>query len=529
MGNEKAAGSSARDGGERRETRFALLVASAFLLAVTLGLIRHEMWRDELQAWMIARDASSFPNLFHNLRYEGHPVLWYLGLFLISRVTRDPLAMQLYHGFLSTTAVFLFARFAPLPRWMRLIFAIGYFPLFEYGLVSRSYVLGALCIFALCTVHVRRPTSYLTKGLLLALLANTSAYGLVLAAAYLAATGVDLLLRYRAAGKGLAFLPASEAKRIVIGAIVAVCGLAFAFLSSRPPADAVFEITRHESGLPFKGAVITLLQAQANVFCPVPDITKAPDVWNTFTAQKVLGLIPQGYNLAGLVLIGALLFLLRRKPFALAFYAVGICGFIALFDKHYPEMRHLGNLFLLTTACCWLALSESATTNNEAAEQQTSPRPAPLLAFLGTMLTLNALAGLYMYTLDVRYPFSQGKQAVALLRAQHLEQLPLLGDTDHLLSTIGGYLDHPMYYVDSDREGTFVIWDSQRKHFGNEERLAKIAAYVTQHQGDCVVAMCQPIPASSVPSTITLTEVGHFTGSIVGLEKYYLYVAKPKP
>jgi hypothetical protein len=43
------------------------------------------MWLDELQAWLIARDSSSVIDLFKNLKYEGHPGLWHICLYLISR------------------------------------------------------------------------------------------------------------------------------------------------------------------------------------------------------------------------------------------------------------------------------------------------------------------------------------------------------------------------------------------------------------------------------------------------------------
>lgn len=57
------------------------LLASAFLgwvACVVVGLVAHEPWFDEAQAWLLARDASLGELLFHRLRYEGHPPLWYL-------------------------------------------------------------------------------------------------------------------------------------------------------------------------------------------------------------------------------------------------------------------------------------------------------------------------------------------------------------------------------------------------------------------------------------------------------------------
>jgi hypothetical protein len=44
---------------------------------VLLGLLlaHHEMWRNELQAWLLARDSDSLAELWRNTRYEEHPLL----------------------------------------------------------------------------------------------------------------------------------------------------------------------------------------------------------------------------------------------------------------------------------------------------------------------------------------------------------------------------------------------------------------------------------------------------------------------
>ena len=58
--------------GERVWFAPALTAAYALLLAFTL--FHHELWRDELQAWMLARDSSGPLDLFRNAEYEGSPI-----------------------------------------------------------------------------------------------------------------------------------------------------------------------------------------------------------------------------------------------------------------------------------------------------------------------------------------------------------------------------------------------------------------------------------------------------------------------
>src|SRR6266700_449498 len=75
----------------RTVSAIVLVVAAT---ATAVGLHAHAMWFDELQAWNIARASHSLQDLFANLRYEGHPVLWYLPLYALTRVTGDPRWMQ---------------------------------------------------------------------------------------------------------------------------------------------------------------------------------------------------------------------------------------------------------------------------------------------------------------------------------------------------------------------------------------------------------------------------------------------------
>src|SRR5690242_13054728 len=67
--------------------RLRAILASPYALAIVffvlclLRTLAHVMWRDELQAWMIARESHSLAELFYNARYEGHPALWFLLLY----------------------------------------------------------------------------------------------------------------------------------------------------------------------------------------------------------------------------------------------------------------------------------------------------------------------------------------------------------------------------------------------------------------------------------------------------------------
>src|SRR6516165_2118889 len=148
----------------------ALGITSAFFLLGAYLMSHHEMWRDEIEYWLIARDSTSVPNLFANMKYEGSPTLWPLLLMLLTRVSHSPTAMQALHLLIATSTIYVFARYSPFSVVQKVLFSFGYFPFYEYAIISRNYALGVLLIFVFCSLFERRYTNFLMVSLVLFLL-----------------------------------------------------------------------------------------------------------------------------------------------------------------------------------------------------------------------------------------------------------------------------------------------------------------------------------------------------------------------
>ena len=59
------------------ETMACLCIAVTSVMISFLLIPYHEIWRDEAQAWLIARD-TPLKDLFSVLKHEGHPAGWFL-------------------------------------------------------------------------------------------------------------------------------------------------------------------------------------------------------------------------------------------------------------------------------------------------------------------------------------------------------------------------------------------------------------------------------------------------------------------
>jgi hypothetical protein len=141
---------------------FTTIVTSSFFLLGLFGILNHSMWRDELNVWLIARDSSSLLELFHNIKYEGHPALWYLCLYFLNQFTSNPVAMQFLHLLIATSSIFIFIKYSPFTPLQKLLFSFGYLPFYEYLVISRNYAIGLLLV--LLFVHYTPPEQKVISG-----------------------------------------------------------------------------------------------------------------------------------------------------------------------------------------------------------------------------------------------------------------------------------------------------------------------------------------------------------------------------
>ena len=175
----------------------------------------------------LPRAATLLSELLENARYEGHPPLWYLCLYALSRFSNDPLLMQVFHLGLGVAAIFVICRYAPFTRWQKGCLAFGYFFFYEYLIVSRNYVLGVLALVSFCAIRAKWPNRMLTCAVVLAIMINTSAFGAIIA---LACGGWLLLESFR----GLAPSPLMSRAGVVL---ILGLGMAAAMMQSAPPPD----------------------------------------------------------------------------------------------------------------------------------------------------------------------------------------------------------------------------------------------------------------------------------------------------
>ncbi len=431
---------------ERRWNSATLLVFAAL---IGFGLWRHEPWRDELQAWMIARASHTPLELLRNLRHEGHPFLWYAVLWPLAKLHRAIWVFQLTQWFIAVLTAALVLWRAPFSRLTRILVVFGYFSLYEYGVLARSYGLGILLI-VIGLVNLTPQRRWLRCGFALALLSLTSAFGAIIA---LSIT-IAIFVQDRAALRGEARKLATTAAAFV----VAGCGIAFA--QAKPSGSTGSFAGWHTSVDAHLGAAV--ISAVFRALIPIPKLQHS--WWNTSIGDGHTGIAA----VAAIVLLGAVGWSLRSHAGARTLWLLGCTATIAFLYLKIGQAdaaRYYGHLWFIFIAAVWFAASDQVLTTPAAATPriQTPPPTRFLLSrFLVSLCALHVAIAVGAIVADATQPFTDAASTATWIRNHVPGDASIVACPDFAGETIAAYLDHPIYFADGARFGTFVVWDKHR-------------------------------------------------------------------
>ncbi len=419
-----------------RERRIAATAYAIYLALLAFALLRHEPWADELHSWNIAKASGSFPELLHNIRYEGHPPLWFALLAVLSSFSTDPAAMQGLQFCVAGLAAFLILFRAPFPLAARLIIPFGYYFLYEYGVFSRSYGLATLlvlCMLAVLPMRTKRLRLLLYYGLLF-LLANTLLVSAVLAASI----HLYVLLQMYSNAKSRRSLIAHG----ILGGVALLPAIYVVF----PPADSELNMDFWLHRWDFqqlKSAFVIPLRA----LMPVP----APwehHFWNTHCLLQIQDplriLRGTGYLLSVLLgLAGA--YILKAAPRCRLLFGINTGLTIAMgLLLPLTNARYVGFVFLGFIAAAWLHQEHRALTGKRKT------------AFYG-LLVLQLAGSLVAVPRDLRQVFSNAFRVPELLAA--VPPGAMVATDYFCLTAAAAYGGQPFYAIETNKPAYFLLWN----------------------------------------------------------------------
>lgn len=475
-------------------------LTAPFLVLFVVQLVHHQMWRDEVNAFALARASTNLRTLFHYIHYEGHPWLWYVLLWLVSKVTTKVVGMKVFQGFIGTGIYLMIGVASPFRRWEKLLLFSGYFVVFEYTVISRMYGMQLLLALVYIWLRARKPKALTAQATLLGLMACCDLSGMALSAGLLA----ERLWSLRETP-----LP----KRSGIAAAATYTLLVLSSVLSLLPARDINHVTtaltfQHLDDLDRLGAALVNYLA-------TPYLATVTGVPGHFWGGN-MAVSPGSFGAMVAVVLAVYGLTFRRHKGILLLLATTAVLMIAVGYLVYPgSVRHFGVTFVAFVCGLWLV---------RAAGEKIA-WPAYVLLALTTVAGIHATIGSW------QRPFSQAGATAAWLKANHLENTLIAGVPTAATIGVTEQLGVPLYQLECATPGqmaTFYKFTNECEAY-KPEMLADRLSSACDFAASCRLTLLreQALPPEQIKALqlrrFIIATVAESSGAEAGREDFYVY------
>lgn len=484
-----------------------------FSILGLIGILQHSMWRDELNPWLIVRDSESFGDLIANIRYEGHPVLWYFSLAFLRQIADTPVVMQIFHLAITICSVAIFCLYSPFSYRQKLLFTFGYFPFYEYLLISRNYAFSILFIFAFCAIFASRKKSYFYLAILLGLLANSSAYALFVSFSLFLTLLVEFCFDSEHRNQ---YFSQSQKYDLFLSIAIIIFSFVLSIYMIIPPADSYLHGGLNNGWiiqLDIRNLLKSISRLFGSYFLIIPH-------------KRWLDLIICS-SIALFVVILTIISLLK-KPFSIFLYIVGNFTILAFtYLKFAGTTRHLGHLYLVLIAALWLGkyYQDSSFLVNKIRIKQSLLNLLERWHYIAFMLVLytQLFCGIFSFSRDLIIPFSASRETVNYIQKSQLKDDFIVASRDANMAPLSGYLNRKFYYPEIQKLGSFTIYKKNRQGVKQSEILRQINYLLKSPENKNKILLILNKKLNATRSDLKIIPIKSFERAWVDSERYYLY------
>ena len=516
----------------------AIALSLLFFISALCFVPYHEMWRDELQAWLLARDSQTVFALFKNLKYEYHQGLWYLLLFPLTRIFTYPEAMQYLNVFIATAAIYLLARYSPFSLLQKMLLAFSYFLFFEYALIARNYALTVFFIFLICALFSKRTKYPLSFASAIFFLCHTSVLGFIFAICI----SLTVLLEAQILRRKEREMQEREMQerttkdkanhgfhwQVALAGLIVITGIGSAIFQLSPPADLAVGPWKFYPSL---AGLNTIMTVAVGAYFPLPNFEL--HFWRT-----LFGLSNEFITIFSILWVAFFVLLFARflssRPAALFLYVSTSTALILLFyAKHLGELRHHGFLFIALLSALWIYRDCVSCEKPWWGKYFKSVSEKLASCALLALLIIQFISSSIAVFIDYRYVFSSAKETAQFLRSNDLASAEMIGDVSYTASAIAAYLNNkPFFYPDAQRYGTFIKWDKERTKEVNLSTLLSDSRRLALQGHPVVLILNQSLDDYKIGPDVNASQI-HFkkifesSPIILWDERFYVYLFLP--
>lgn len=496
----------------KKELTYQVLLTFIYFMVSFIGILNHELWLDEAHHYLLARDSNSILELIQNTRYEGHPILWNLLLYGITRFSFNPFWMQFLHIIISTFAVYVFLKKAPFNWIFKILFIFGYFMLFEYNLISRNYILGVLFLFLACSIFEKRNEKFSLLCVYLAIASNTHIQFSVIAFALFLIVLFEQL-EYKQYLK----------KQNIYGYLIFLIGLISIIIQIRTTnSDWLLNsinqmpiserLTQGFISL-FKGIII------------IPDFTTI-HFWNT---NIIVSLNRKIAAVLALLIYLLPLVLFTKNKKTLYFIYIGLIGTqIFFFITQRAATRFHGMTYILLIITLWIEncyQNENFKLKNFLSSIKLTLYNKQIIYII---LIIHFISGIYAYSMDIVYPFTSAKETITFIKNENKERKEIITVTcDGTL--LSAYLEEKIFFLCDRSLQSFCNWESGCLDKITEEKSVEMLTDYMKYRQDVLYISYYSLGSEKFKDWINLNSeikakfIKKFDTNIVEKSNYYIF------
>ena len=140
----------------------------------------HEKWRDEAQAWLIAKDLDII-GIIKQMSFEGHPPLWHLILMPFAKLGFPYITESIISWGVMVIAVWIFLNKSPFKKETKILILLTAPFIYLYPSIARNYCLIPLALALIAMYYPNRKEKKIEYCLSILLLAYTHVLMLAMA------------------------------------------------------------------------------------------------------------------------------------------------------------------------------------------------------------------------------------------------------------------------------------------------------------------------------------------------------------
>ena len=425
---------------------FSIIFTLIYALITLIVVLRHEIWADEAQVWMLSKYLS-IPELINHLHNEGHPSLMYLITMPFAKYFSNIIFMQLICWCAMCFAVFLLMYKSPFPLIVKLAICSSAGFLYFLPVIARSYSLIPILIFLAAMLYSNKKENPILYAISLFFLANTHAimFGFVFVLFSLFIYEIIKEKDYK--------------KENIISILIIFLGLLCVILQLHNTTSNNIYITFNQKNLLlnfikvpvffFINAYNKMILLQKSLITPILDIFAILTLVTTF------------------IILFINLYLNNKKLFLIC--SIGITFQFAIYILTYSSNIYITRIFsafIILIFCFWILYQQENFKQNS---KICNKRITTILLSLFFFLTIQN--GINYWIWDYKYNYAGAKETAEFIKQNIDNNSNLLIDNEAYMISLAYYLreDYKLISICRDKILNYVIWDKiNQQRFTNK-------------------------------------------------------------